>query len=63
MEARKVRMPTLLKEIWNMSPGKKIDVQFNSRNQVIGKESQKLVSISCIIIRNSKLTPLSLKHR
>ncbi|XP_070030540.1 uncharacterized protein LOC107827493 isoform X2 [Nicotiana tabacum] len=36
-EARKVCGPTLLKKIWKMPPGKTIDVQFNSRNNSLGK--------------------------
>lgn len=60
VEVRKARGPTLLKDIWNMSPGKKIDVQFNSRNQAIGKEGRKLASFLSIIARNSKLTPLNI---
>nr|XP_016454961.1 PREDICTED: uncharacterized protein LOC107779128 isoform X1 [Nicotiana tabacum] len=57
-EARKVRGPTLLKYIWKLPPGKKIDVQFNNRNQAIGKEGRKLASFLGIIARTPDLTPL-----
>lgn len=60
VEVRKARGPTLLKDIWNMSPRKKIEVQLKCHNQAIRKEGQKLASILGIIARNSKLTPLNI---
>ncbi|XP_057417491.1 uncharacterized protein LOC130711771 isoform X2 [Lotus japonicus] len=60
-ETRKVRGPTLLKDIWNMPEGKTIDVRFNTRNQAIGKEGRKLASFLGIIARNPQLTPLNIK--
>ncbi|KAL3328105.1 hypothetical protein AABB24_035648 [Solanum stoloniferum] len=58
-EARKIRGPTLLKDIWKLPPGKIIDVPFNSRNQSIGKEGRKLASFLGIIARTPELTPLN----
>lgn len=55
-EARKVRGPTLLKDIWKMPSGKTIDVQLNSRNQFIGKEGRKLASFLGIIARTNSIT-------
>ncbi|XP_049399805.1 uncharacterized protein LOC125863874 [Solanum stenotomum] len=57
-EARKIRGPTLLKDIWKLPPGKTIDVPFNSLNQSIGKEGRKLASFLRIIARTPELTPL-----
>ncbi|KAK4348133.1 hypothetical protein RND71_034472 [Anisodus tanguticus] len=57
-DARKVRGPTLLKEIWKMPPGKTVSVQFNSRNQAIGKEGRKLASFLGIVARTPELTQL-----
>ncbi|XP_075075705.1 uncharacterized protein LOC107792513 isoform X2 [Nicotiana tabacum] len=57
-KARKVRGPTLLKDIWKLPPGKKIVVQFNTHNQAIGKEGLKLASFLGIIERTPDLTPL-----
>ncbi|OIT08777.1 hypothetical protein A4A49_64736, partial [Nicotiana attenuata] len=57
-EAKKVRGPTLLKEIWKLPPGKTIDVSFNNRNQAIGKEGRKLGRFLGIIARTPELTPL-----
>ncbi|MCD7457106.1 hypothetical protein HAX54_034179 [Datura stramonium] len=48
----------ILKDIWKMPLGKTIAVQFNSRNQAIGKEGQKLASFLGIIARIPELTPL-----
>jgi len=55
----KVRGPTLLKDVWNLPPGKTIVVPFNSRNQSIGKEGRKLASFLGIIARTPDLTPLN----
>lgn len=41
-----------------MPPGKTIDIQFNSRNQAIGKEGRKLATFLGIIARTPELTPL-----
>ncbi|KAH0708789.1 hypothetical protein KY284_010216 [Solanum tuberosum] len=57
----KVRGPTLLKDVWNLPPGKTIVVPFNSRNQSIGKEGRKLASFLGIIARTPDLTPLNAK--
>ncbi|XP_070048195.1 uncharacterized protein [Nicotiana tomentosiformis] len=57
-EVRKVRGPTLLKDIWKLPPEKKITVQFNNHNQAIGKEGRKLASLLGIIARTPDLTPL-----
>ncbi|XP_009798994.1 uncharacterized protein LOC107803989 [Nicotiana tabacum] len=57
-EAKKVRGPTLLKDIWKLPPGKIIDVPFNNRNQAIGKEGRKHASFLGIIARTPELTPL-----
>jgi len=38
LEPRKVRGPTLLKDIWKLPPGKVVDVPFNNRNQAIGEK-------------------------
>nr|KYP38511.1 hypothetical protein KK1_040251 [Cajanus cajan] len=43
-----------------MSPGRTINMQFNSRNQAIGKEGRKLSSFLGILARNPKLTPLNI---
>nr|KYP43759.1 hypothetical protein KK1_034795 [Cajanus cajan] len=43
-----------------MPHGKTIDVQFNNRNQAIGKEGRNLASFLGIIARNPKLTPLNI---
>ncbi|XP_070029412.1 uncharacterized protein [Nicotiana sylvestris] len=56
--AKKVRGPTLLKDIWKLPPGKTINVPFNNRNQAIGKEGRKLASSLGIIVRTPELTPL-----
>ncbi|XP_060182232.1 uncharacterized protein LOC132611889 [Lycium barbarum] len=56
--ARKVRGPTLLKDIWKLPVGKTVDVSFNSRNQAVGKEGRKLASFLGIIARTPELTPL-----
>ncbi|KAK6791561.1 hypothetical protein RDI58_010642 [Solanum bulbocastanum] len=61
LEARKVRGPTLLKDIWKLPPGKTVDVPFNSRNQAIGKEGRKLSSFLGIIAGTPELTPLHTK--
>ncbi|KAG5632892.1 hypothetical protein H5410_004609 [Solanum commersonii] len=58
LEARKVRGPTLLKDIWKLPPGETVDVPFNSRNQAIGKEGRKLSIFLGIIARTPELTPL-----
>ncbi|KAH0730023.1 hypothetical protein KY289_001211 [Solanum tuberosum] len=55
----KVRGPTLLKDVWNLPPGKTIVVPFNSRNQSIGKEGRKLASFLGIVARTPDLTPLN----
>ncbi|XP_060182366.1 uncharacterized protein LOC132612036 [Lycium barbarum] len=57
-EARKVRGPTLLKDIWKLPVGKTVDVSFNSRNQAVGKEGRKLASFLGIVARTPELTPL-----
>ncbi|MED6226237.1 hypothetical protein PIB30_101567 [Stylosanthes scabra] len=44
LEAKRVRGPTLLKDIWNMPPGKTIYVQFNKRNQAIRITKKAIVS-------------------
>jgi len=49
----------LLKDVWNLPPGKTIVVPFNSRNQSIGKEGRKLASFLGIIARTPDLTPLN----
>ncbi|KAH0669855.1 hypothetical protein KY285_024158 [Solanum tuberosum] len=58
-KTRRVRGPTLLKDISNLPLGKAIVVPFNSRNQSIGKEGRKHVSFVGIIARTPDLTPLS----
>ncbi|XP_057426165.1 uncharacterized protein LOC130719563 [Lotus japonicus] len=60
-KTRKVRGPTLLKDIWNMPRGKTIDVRFNTRNQAIGKEGRKLASFLGIIARTPQSTPLNIE--
>ncbi|KAL5133681.1 hypothetical protein HKD37_03G006971 [Glycine soja] len=60
LKTRNVRGPTLLRDIWTMPPGKTIDVQFNRRNQAIGKEGRKLASFLGIIARNPELAPLNI---
>ncbi|XP_049406184.1 uncharacterized protein LOC125869791 [Solanum stenotomum] len=57
-EARKIRGPTLLNDIWKLPPGKTIDVPFNSCNQSIGQEGRKLASFLGIIARTPELKPL-----
>ncbi|XP_019251293.1 PREDICTED: uncharacterized protein LOC109230225 [Nicotiana attenuata] len=57
-EPRKVRGPTLLKDIWKLPPEKVVDVPFNDRNQVIGEKGRKLASFLGIIARTPELTPL-----
>ncbi|KAG5585151.1 hypothetical protein H5410_045585 [Solanum commersonii] len=49
LATRKPRGPTLLKDDWKLPPGKTIDVSFDSRNQSIGKEGQKLASFIGIV--------------
>ncbi|TKY47020.1 transposase, Ptta/En/Spm, plant [Spatholobus suberectus] len=61
LETRNVRGPTLLRDIWTMPPGKTIDVQFNSRNQAIGKKGRKLASFLGIVARTPELTPLNVE--
>lgn len=39
-KARKIREPTLLKDIWKLPPSKTIDVLFNSQIQSIGNEGR-----------------------
>ncbi|XP_060186941.1 uncharacterized protein LOC132616513 isoform X2 [Lycium barbarum] len=56
---RKARGPTLLKDVWNLPSGKTIVVHFNSRNQAIGKEGQKLASFLGMVARTPELTPLN----
>nr|XP_033513822.1 uncharacterized protein LOC117278374 [Nicotiana tomentosiformis] len=58
LEAKKVRGPTLLKDIWKLPSGKTIDVPFNNRNQAIGKEGRKIASFLGIISRTPELAPL-----
>ncbi|KAK4360412.1 hypothetical protein RND71_019364 [Anisodus tanguticus] len=58
--ARKVDGPTLLKDVWNLPSGKTIVVQFNSRNQAIGKEGRKLASFLGMVDRTPELTPLNM---
>nr|XP_033514665.1 uncharacterized protein LOC104106668 isoform X2 [Nicotiana tomentosiformis] len=55
-EARKVRGPTLLKDIWKLPPGKTIDIPFNNCNQAIGKKGRKLASFLGIIAKTPELT-------
>ncbi|XP_060211995.1 uncharacterized protein LOC132639573 [Lycium barbarum] len=55
---KKVRGPTLLKEIWKLPPGNTIAVQFNSRNQAIKKDGRKLESFLGFVARTPELTPL-----
>nr|XP_033509638.1 uncharacterized protein LOC117274462 [Nicotiana tomentosiformis] len=57
-EAKKVRGPSLLKDIWKLPSGKTIDVSFNNRNQDIGKEGRQLANFLGIIARTPELTPL-----
>ncbi|KAH0764325.1 hypothetical protein KY285_000196 [Solanum tuberosum] len=59
VKTSRVRGPTLLKDVWNLPPGKTIVVPFNSRNQSIGKEGRKLASFLGIIARTPDLTPLN----
>ncbi|OIT29388.1 hypothetical protein A4A49_58806, partial [Nicotiana attenuata] len=59
-EERKVRGPTIFKDIWKLPPGKTIAVQFNDRNQPIRKEGRKLASFLGIIARTPELTPLNI---
>ncbi|KAK4359181.1 hypothetical protein RND71_021410 [Anisodus tanguticus] len=61
-EARKVRGPTLLKDIWKLPLGKTVDVIFNSRNQSVGKEGRKLASFLGIVARTPELTPLHIDN-
>ncbi|XP_019241856.1 PREDICTED: uncharacterized protein LOC109221878 [Nicotiana attenuata] len=58
LEPRKVRGPTLLKDIWKLPPGKVVDMPFNNRNQAIGEKGRKLASFLGIIARTPELTPL-----
>ncbi|XP_019255037.1 PREDICTED: uncharacterized protein LOC109233611 [Nicotiana attenuata] len=58
LEPKKVRGPTLLKDIWKLPPGKVVDVPFNNRNQAIGEKGRKLASFLGIIARTPELTPL-----
>uniref|UniRef100_A0A1U7WMY8 Uncharacterized protein LOC104225509 n=1 Tax=Nicotiana sylvestris TaxID=4096 RepID=A0A1U7WMY8_NICSY len=58
LEPRKVRGPTLLKDIWKLPSGKVVDVPFNNRNQAIGEKGRKLASFLGIIARTPELTPL-----
>ncbi|XP_049399687.1 uncharacterized protein LOC125863701 [Solanum stenotomum] len=60
LATRKPRGPTLLKDVWKLSPGKTIDVSFNSRNQSIEKEGRKLTSFLGIVARTLELTPLNI---
>ncbi|OIS97128.1 hypothetical protein A4A49_60589, partial [Nicotiana attenuata] len=57
-EPRKVRGPTLLKDVWKLPPGKVVDVPFSNRNQAIGEKGRKLASFLGIIARTPELTPL-----
>ncbi|XP_060210609.1 uncharacterized protein LOC132637555 [Lycium barbarum] len=57
-EARKVHGRTLLKDIWKLPAGKTVNVPFNSRNQVVGKEGRNLASFLGIVARTPELTPL-----
>ncbi|XP_060210829.1 uncharacterized protein LOC132637814 [Lycium barbarum] len=57
-EARKVCGRTLLKDIWKLPAGKTVNVQFNSRNQAVGKEGRKIASFLGIVARTPELTPL-----
>ena len=57
---KKVRGLTLLKDIWNLPLGKTVSVQFNCRNQAIGKEGRKLASFIGIVARTPELTPLNI---
>ncbi|OIT30206.1 hypothetical protein A4A49_55639, partial [Nicotiana attenuata] len=58
LEPRKVRGPTLLKDIWKLPPEKVVDVLFNNRNQAIREKGRKLASFLGIIARTPELTPL-----
>ncbi|OIT01850.1 hypothetical protein A4A49_62279, partial [Nicotiana attenuata] len=58
LESKKVRGPTLLKDIWKPPSGKIIDVPFDNRNQAIEKKGRKLASFHEIIARIQELTPL-----
>ncbi|MCD7469076.1 hypothetical protein HAX54_007718 [Datura stramonium] len=58
LEERKIRGPTLLKNIWKLPPGKTLVVPFNSRNQAIGKDDRKLASFLGIVARTPQLTSL-----
>lgn len=60
LETRRVRGPTLLKDVWNMPTGETIIVKFNNRNQAIGKEGRKLASFLGIVARTPKLVPLNI---
>ncbi|KAG5609733.1 hypothetical protein H5410_021014 [Solanum commersonii] len=60
LATKKLRGPTLLKDVWKLPPGKTIDVPFNSRTQSIGKESRKLASFLGIVTRTPELTPLNI---
>lgn len=58
LDQRKVRGPTLLTDIWNLSEDERVFVDFNKRWQAIGKEGRVLASFLGIVARNANLTPL-----
>ncbi|XP_075108811.1 uncharacterized protein LOC107796044 [Nicotiana tabacum] len=57
-EPRKVRGPTLLKDVWKLPLGKVVDVSSNNRNQDVGEKGRKLASFLEIIARTPELTLL-----
>nr|CAD1838578.1 unnamed protein product [Ananas comosus var. bracteatus] len=57
-DQRRVRGPTLLTEIWNLSEEERIVVDFNKRWQAVGTEGRVLASFLGIVARNANLTPL-----
>nr|CAD1838660.1 unnamed protein product [Ananas comosus var. bracteatus] len=57
-DQRRVRGPTLLTEIWNLSEEERVVVDFNKRWQAIGNEGRVLASFLGIVARNANLTPL-----
>nr|CAD1835504.1 unnamed protein product [Ananas comosus var. bracteatus] len=57
-DQRRVRGPTLLTEIWNLSEEERIVVDFNKRWQAVGTEGRVLASFLDIVARNANLTPL-----
>ncbi|OMO79876.1 Transposase, Ptta/En/Spm, plant [Corchorus olitorius] len=56
---RRVRGPTKMADVWNPSPGRQIEVRFNTKAQPIGYEGRVLTSCLGTLARNCYLLPLS----